>query len=381
MAVHDLALIDAEFGDLSRWSRCPDFWTPKPEQAKALLASLETATRKIIGRSAGRRDILALEFGEREPLDHSNDNLHSALAAEGKWSDATAIFPPVFYGSRRRVKPVLAIQGGVHGGELTGTVAMLNLCRVIERGVDLRNKEWPRLHELACQTRLVMIPWLNPDATDRWPLPNTSGVPIELYHRCTQGIAKDGTRYRYPDVKRLFPIPPEETAFMGSYYNDAGVNLQYDIFSVTRQPETTAWMQYFLSERPDGILIWHCNSGSMISEPGYYLPPGHQHQHSRIGGAVRARLQREGFDLGRLSHATLPGLGKPIMEQYSSAYHVCGGTPIMCELPAGADDRPYTCEQMLDIGLITIEEILAYAHSDGLRPYEFWDKVKRTLGK
>ena len=33
-------------------------------------------------------------------------------------------------------------------------------------------------------------------------------------------------------------------------------------------------------------------------------------------------------------------------------------------------------DTMLDIGLILIEEILAYAHTDGLRPCEWWQKVK-----
>jgi len=177
----------------------------------------------------------------------------------------------------------------------------------------------------------------------------------------------------------VFPIPPEKVRYMGSYYNDAGVNLQYDFCCPQRQPETLAWMRYYLSERPDGIVIFHCNAGTMIGPPGYFLPPGHQHQISRIGGAVSARLLRDGYDLGRLSWAALPGMGRPSIDQIDATYHVCGGTPIMVELPAGTDIRPFTCEQMLEIGLITIEEILEYAHRDGLRPYEYWQKVKATL--
>ena len=38
-------------------------------------------------------------------------------------------------------------------------------------------------------------------------------------------------------------------------------------------------------------------------------------------------------------------------------------------------------EQVLDIGLIAIEEILTYADSDGLRAYETWEKHKNKVKK
>lgn len=377
--MNDRSLIEAEFGDLSRWSQCPPFWPAKPEMAADLLQGLKQATIRTIGHSAGNRPIIAIEYGEFEPLDTTTDNLHSVLASKIVPPDPTAIYPAAFYGSRRRRKPSLTLQCAIHGGELTGTVAALNLCRIIETGSDLRGKPWPRLAELARATRLTIIPWLNPDATDRWPLPNTSGVPLELYNRCTQGIARDGTKYAYPSVKAVCPIPPEKTAFMGCYYNDAGMNLHYDMFSIERQPETLAWMRYYLAERPDGVLVLHTNDGSLMGPPAGFLPVGHQHQDSRIGGAVRARLLHEGFNVGRMSWVTLPGFGKPTFSQTAGVYHVCGAMPIMCELPIGATTCPFTCDEMLDIGLITFEEVLFYAHRDGLRPYELWDKVKKKL--
>ena len=58
---------------------------------------------------------------------------------------------------------------------------------------------------------------------------------------------------------------------------------------------------------------------------------------------------------------------------------VCGSLPVMCELPTGFGKDAPTFDQMLDIGLLTIEEILAHAHTDGLRPYELWQKVKKTI--
>jgi hypothetical protein len=377
--MNDLSVIEAEFGDLSRWQQCPDFWVAKPDMGLPFLETLREVSTRVIGTSAGGREILALEYGAFESLDATNDNLHSSIASKIVPPDPTEIFPKSFYGSTRRTKPVLAIQGGIHGGELVGTVASLNLCRIIEEGVDLRGKAWPKLQELACQTRILIIPWLNIDGVERWPLAGGTDGPSELYARCTQGVAKDGTKYSYPEVKAISPIPPESTAFMGSYYNDAGINLQYDFCVPHRQPETVAWMEYYLAEKPDGILIWHCDSGSMMGAPGYYLPTGHRHEYSRLGGAVRNRLLREGHKIHRTSWATLPNMGKPYVTQMDATYLTCGGLPIMCELPAGTDFKPFSFDELLDIGLLTIEETLFYAHTDGLRPYEFWEKVKNNL--
>jgi hypothetical protein len=377
----DFSVIEAEFGDLSQWQQCPEFWVAKPDMAMSFIESLREATVRSIGQSVSGRDIIAIEYGEKEPLDATNDNLQSSLAAKIFPIDPTDIFPPHFYGHTRRRKPVVVLQGGIHGGELTGTVASLNLCRIIENGQDLRGKEWPRLQELARETRLAVIPWLNPDATARWPIPNTSGVPDDLYGRCTQGVAADGTKHSYPEVKAIFPIPPDETLYMGTYYNDNGVNLQYDLMSVQRQPETTAWMKYYLEEKPDGVIIWHCNAGSLIGPPEYYLPEGMQHEISRMAGAVRGRLMRDGYNVGRVMQAGLPGFSKPFLTQIDGVYHICGATPVMVEAPAGAQCWPMSLDDMLDIGLITIEEILFYAHTDGLRPYETWSKVKKRFNK
>lgn len=373
----DLTSIESEYADLAHWQNCPDFWLATPSQGLPFIETLSEAHIRVIGKSFGGHEITALEYGAFEPLDATTDNLHGALAARVFPADATDIFEPAFYGKARRSKPSLAIQGGIHGGELTGTVAILNLCSVIETGKDVRGKVWPQLHQLARETRLALIPWLNMDGALRWPIPNTAGIPDALYNVCSHGVRKNGEKYAYPQHKTLWPLPPEDTAFMGTYFNDGGYNLQYDFCLPQRQTETTAWMNYYLGEKPDGVLLWHCNAGSLIGPPNYYLPPGHQHEESRVGGAVRARLLRDGFTVGRMSCAGLPGLGKPFFTQMEAVYHASGAMPIMCELPAGTASAPFTLDEMLDIGLTVIEEVLLYAHSDGLRPYEWWEKTKR----
>lgn len=377
--MNDLSIIEAEFGDLSRYQQCPDFWVAVPQHADRLFARLKQTQVHVIGHSAGGREILALEYGEKQATGATTDNLHSAMAAKVAPVDLSDLYPPAFFGQRRRPQPVLLLQGGIHGGELTGTVASLNLCHIIEYGVDLRGQEWPRLAELARQTRIAIIPWLNPDGVARWPLHNPTQCPAPLFSRCTQGVARDGTKYAYPAVKSIFPIPPEQTAYMGTYYNDAGVNLQYDFCSVQRQPETIAWMEYYLAERPDGALIFHCDGGSIISLLPYFAPKAYQLTLARLGGAVRNRLLAEGHPIGRISWAGVPNFARPYIDQINAAYLLCGCLPALVELPAGSSNAPYTCDQLLDIGLLTIEETLNFAHSEGLRPLESWEKVRSTL--
>ena len=378
--MNNLSVIEREFGDLSIYEKTVDFWPSRPQDAETLLASLKNAEIRTIGESAAGRDIIAIEYGEKEPCDYTASNYMSAMAGTTVPPDPTDIFPESFFGKTRRKKPVIVLQGAIHGSEITGTVASLNLCAIIETGSDLRGKKWPLLQKLARETRICIIPWLNPDGTARWVVSNPEGdgdgIPCDLYTRLNNGIAKNGTKYSYPALKHTFPIPPEETAYMGCYFNDAGVNLQYDFTSTRRQPETETWMDYYLSERPDAVLNFHCNAGSMVL-PSVELTSGHLAETSRLAGIIKNRLCRENLldeKMGRLSWDGLKT--KPGLTQNEAIFYVSGATPVLVELPIGTGHWPVSCEDMLDIGLISIEESLYYAHHDGMRPYEFWEKVK-----
>jgi hypothetical protein len=370
---------NAVFGNLAPWREAPSYWPAHPGQGIPFIRSLKEAVIQTIGCSAGGRDILAVEYGKKEPVNAPSGNLHSSLASGIAKPDPTDIFPKSFYGNERRQNPVVVLQGGIHGDEITGTAASLNLCHIIETGTDLRGRPWPELREMARNSRVCIIPWLNMDGALRSPVAHESGLDTSVAAAILAGVTKEGTPLQYPKFKTMFPIPPGDMAFMGTYFNDAGVNLQYDFCLPRRQPETIAWMDYYLGERPDGVVVWHGNAGTLIGPPGYYLPPGHQLEETRIAGAVHARLLREGYDhpvAGRTSWASLPGMGKPFIDQATAVYHVCGALPVMCELPTGCKDYFCSCEDMLTIGLLTLEEIFRYAHNEGLRPYEYWKKVR-----
>jgi hypothetical protein len=380
LTMNDLSIIEREFGDIGEYRTIIDYWPARPENAQSLLASLKEAEIRTIGKSAGGRDIIAIEYGQKELVEWNSGNYMSAMAGNTVPPDPTAIFPKSFFGENRRKKPVIVLQCAIHGSEITGSVASLNLCKIIETGKDLRGKEWPRLCELARETRICIIPWLNPDGTSRWFITNPEGkgrpVPNDLAMAMTHGVAKDGSKYQYPTHKHVFPIPPEKTAFMGCYFNDAGVNLQYDFTSPRRQPETVAWMDYYLDERPDAVLNFHCNAGSLINSTG--VTAGHLTEISRLAGALRSRLLKEKLLPEKMGRLSWEGLDcKPVLSQNEAIFYVCGATPVLIELPIGMDIWPATCSEMLDIGLITIEESLEYVHHDGMRPYEFFEKVIR----
>jgi hypothetical protein len=55
--------------------------------------------------------------------------------------------------------------------------------------------------------------------------------------------------------------------------------------------------------------------------------------------------------------------------------------PVLVEYPMGGGSVPMTCDAMLDVALYTLEEVLEYTHTDGLRPYELWEKVRRQMDR
>jgi Zinc carboxypeptidase len=368
---YDFSAIESAFGDLSRYRHGSACWISHVDRGLPFLEGLREGNVRVIGRSVAGREILAVAYGEKEALDHTCDNLQSCLDAglrndnRGIWDDQRA-YPPSFFGSKRRLRPVVVLQGAIHGGELSGTAAGFNLCQVIETGVDLKGKPWPKLQELAKETRILFIPWANPDGSARHPIHAGRDIPAALDDRLGRGIYRNGVGHEYPACKSVFPIPPETAIHMGSYYNDNGVNLQYDVFREALQPETLAWMRYYRTERPDAVINFHCDNGSMIHEPSA-VPEACRELALRVAAAVQQRLKLEGC-------RTWPVRGQgrpdpiPAISQNSAIWHVSGALPLLCEMPDGIG-VPMSMEEIVDIGLLAVEEVLSFAHTQTLRPH------------
>ena len=109
--MNDLSFIEKEFGDLSEYRTIIDYWLARPENAQSLIASLKEAKIRSIGKSAGGRDIIAIEYGQKEICEYTTGNYMSAMAGNTVPPDPTAIFPKSFFGETRRKKPVIILQG------------------------------------------------------------------------------------------------------------------------------------------------------------------------------------------------------------------------------------------------------------------------------
>ena len=239
----------------------PKFWITDLGDIAAWLA--DHATRgevREIGRSAGKRPILAVSYGRRR--EGAGTTTFSGSIGARKLA---AYFGP------EHARRVYLAMGGVHASEYEGIMGIVNLASVLATGRDLRGKEWPELAEMAARLdRIVLIPVVNVDGRARIPqrmFPHR-GDDSAIYQCFGTGAWADGKNIGWPQCKEFIPLDFAKTMFPGGYPNDAGVNIQHDDFlSPNRQPETEALLRLCAEERPDLTVNMHTGA------PGnnYYL--------------------------------------------------------------------------------------------------------------
>ena len=325
----------------------PDFWKTTWEEVNAFLDTLRRAQVWELGSSQGGHPLRALAYGEAEPLPRRTT--YSSAMASGH--------PEDFYDRTKRQKPVLLIIGALHAAEIEGTVACLNFAQVMETGEDLRGRAWPGLRELAEQLRVVLVPLPQPDGRRRSPVRNLIGGSVDDLYYYGQGRLKSGEILRWPECKRLQPIPLEEMEFLGGYYNDAGVNIQHDDFFGHPAPETRALVDLVQAEIPDGVMTLHsCGSGPFFIAPENFLSPACQFHQVQIAALVAERHRREGLR---------PGGGARTAPQggfyfHTALHHTSGALPLLFEFPHGLEMKPFSFDEILDVGLGLFEEVMHY---------------------
>jgi len=359
----------------------PDFWVSGVDQCHEFMKGLPGIEIIEVGTSAGGRPILAGVCGEREPLERTSTSLSSAMGAVGGrgWDfGGEHLYPKSFFGAEPRKKPVLVFQGNIHGSEIAGTVAAMNLLNVIAHGVDLRGRKHERLRQEAQRMRILVIPHGNPDGRARWePALQLETTTREQMQRVTMGYMADGTPLRWPSCKMVFPIP--EGGRLGAYYNDGGVNLNHDRWlDRDRAPETDALLRFYLEEMPDAVIIGHTDQGTLIGHPPPYVPEEIDYIHARIGGAVATEIRKRGLPIYYYPHWMRPGGMQRAMTQPTAVYHQCGATPLMVEFPCRRpDENEVTFEEILDIGLCVFETVIIYGNEFGFRP----ERRRHLVGK
>ena len=334
----------------------PEWWITSNEAVKKFL--YDTAVKgkvSVIGHSAGGREILMYEYGEREEVPQKV-SFSSAYAARK---------PELYTRASERKKPVLFIYAAIHAAEIEGAASLMNLVSLLEKGHDLLGRENDALLSLARQYRLLIVPLSQPDGRARFKLDALQGESLETFQFYAHGIWKDGTPCKYPFHKEIMPLPVSEMKQLGAYFNDNGVNCQHDDFFGNMQPEVKALVDVVHDERPDCIISCHaCEAGPGLCGPVLSTSPAADMMSIQISSLVIAHQNacnlRPYTDINIAKHSYF--LLQDIL------YLASGALPLMYEFPHGCENYPYTLQEIVDIGLILFEETMRYGLRNKFMP-------------
>ncbi|KRE98467.1 hypothetical protein ASG89_05555 [Paenibacillus sp. Soil766] len=330
------------------------FWKSTLTDIEECLSNVTKGTVKHLVSSAGGRDIHCVEYGAKEDFGRKA-NYNSACGAKN---------PEHYARKGPDNKPVLLIVGGIHGGELEGITAVLNLIKLLETGEDYRGKRYEYLIEHAHRFRLLLIPCMNPDGRARLPIDTLIDVPEEKVVYYMQGTWKDGTLCRWPDCKSVHPIK-DASDFLGSYFNDDGVNLMHDNFFAPMARETSALLSLADDEAPDFTILLHSGANNNVHLPPiYHIPKWVMQKHQSFNLQLESAYAKHEIPYSTLDQIMVDE-GKypfPAINLTSAIHHVCGGLSITFESNTGMDAPPpkYTAHEILDSHLILFEEMLKF---------------------
>jgi hypothetical protein len=220
--------------------------------------------------------------------------------------------------------------------------------------------------------RFVLVPILNVDGRERFPEHTHSiGCTADNHSLIVMGRKQDGEILRWPDGMRVYPVPVEEMSPLGSYYNDAGLNLFEDLaFGGLAQPETQALFRLCARELPDCTILSHTDNGSLVQPPSAFVPAHYQQRSDEVGALVGMRCAREGFPKYRIPDSPTLYAGDYFC-QSDAVYHACGALPLVIEFPYGGPERvPGTHREILDLGLAVLDEVALFGSIYRFRPPE-----------
>ena len=238
----------------------PVYWKTRPEDVAETCALVKKGRVSIPAHSAGGRPIYMVEYGKSN-LVRGKANLSSALGGKSyqAYADKTGedYIPTVF------------LVGAVHGGEVEGTSAILNLIKLLETSTDYAGKAYPELAEACEGLHLILIPLANPDGRARVPFDSFVGKSFHDLRYYCQGAWKDGTLCGWPGCKLVHPIK-DYVSYLGSYFNDNGINMMHeDFLSGKLSDETQLLLDICREEAPDFSILLHGGDNS----PDHIIPP------------------------------------------------------------------------------------------------------------
>jgi hypothetical protein len=339
----------------------PDFWKTRLDEVDAVMETVKKGKVSVVTKSAGGRNVYLVEYGEKQDFNRTA-NYSSALGGGS----------PKHYADRTGKKPVIFIIGAEHGGEVEGTVAILNMIRMIETGKDFRGNTNPFFLECIKDCRLLLIPIANPDGRARMDIDTFHGLPYERFRHYAQGRWKDGTLCEYPRCKTIHPIK-DYVSFLGAYFNDDGVNLAHDDFFGDKAKETQAIFETADRESPDFTLHLH-GGGNVINEIAHpdYMPLYVKERIQEL--KLRVKSETEKLGLATLVNEIREDNVYPprTFNLYSALHFVCGTISVIYESNEGLDytghrelnpewETLFTCEEIMNLHYILFEQTIRLA--------------------
>ncbi|WP_214626205.1 M14 family zinc carboxypeptidase [Paenibacillus agaridevorans] len=331
----------------------PPFWRTRLRDIEEELSQVTIGSIIGLGKSAGGREIQAVVYGDQEPYPR-RANYNSACGAGD-----LACYKSTDKDSRK----TLLIVGGIHGGELEGIAAVLNLIHALETGEDHRGKRHDELLELLRQCRLVLIPCMNPDGRARIPIDSFAGLSMNQMRYYVQGTWKNGELCNWPDCKKVHPMK-DEAGFLGGYFNDDGINLMHDNFFLPMAEESRSLLRLADEERVDASVLLHggANCTNFIV-PIRYAPKYIQQVQHQFALHVKAAHDRAyiPFDVSGNweDGAAYP---PPSFNLTSALHHISGGMSMTFESNTmlNAPGAQYSYDQILDSHFILFAELIRF---------------------
>lgn len=331
----------------------PIYWRSTIEDLDEALKLVKRGVVTRAGESAGKRPIYRVEYGKSN-IKLGRANLSSALGAHDVrfYADKTG----------EDYVPTLFLSGSVHGGEFEGTMAILNLIKIMETGTDYAGCEHPELLSLMEKIHLVLIPIANPDGRSRIPHRSVVGMTFDEFRYYDQGTWKGGELCGWPGCKSIHPIK-EECEFLGGYFNDDGVNMMHEDFFGEISNESKILIDVCRKEVPDLSIQLHGGTNCICTLlPNEYGSQENLERCMRLSNAVKVTLEENGISY------KVSGVGviSSAFGLKGAMHHVCGEPVLTFESNQGLLDcgaACYTYDEIYRSHMLLFEESAKYVLS------------------
>lgn len=321
-----------------------DWWRVRVAEIIEDVNAIKKGHVEVAAHTPGGFPVYCVTYGEKLPQKKT------------MWPSLTGSKHPEYYSNTDQ--QTLMFVTGIHADETEGIVALSNVLKLLETGVDHRGIARPHLVELAQNFRLVFMPCVNMDARSFAPDCLMGCTPDDYAPLHTR--LKNGKYLVWPDLKEYFPLPMDEVDQLGSYYNFNGVNIQLDcapgnIFS----DEAKAILRIAHEERIDCFVNMHSarDSAFIIPPPNFTYPGNFKTVHA-INRLWTKKMEKPEPDYGEDAYS--------IQCDINNAVTLATGAVSMTYEAAALKVEPF--DNKLEAAYRLIEAVMEYALEQPVSP-------------